>query len=100
MVGFLSKLFGSGDKVDFRALIEGGAILLDVRTVDEYRQGAAPGSVNIPLDGLASALNKFEKEQPIVTVCASGMRSGSAARFLKEQGFEQVYNGGCWYNYK
>ena len=37
-----------------------------------------------------------DKNKPIITCCASGMRSASAKSILKSNGFSQVYNGGGW----
>ena len=47
MAGFFSRFFGLEDKADFKALLEDGAILLDVRTKEEYKQGAVINSINI-----------------------------------------------------
>jgi rhodanese-related sulfurtransferase len=43
---------------------------------------------------------KLKKDKPIITCCASGMRSGSAKAMLQSNGFAQVYNGGSWTNLK
>ena len=100
MAGFLSRLFGLEDKADFRALLENGAILLDVRTKEEYKQGAVINSINISLDSLSSNLSKLKKDKPIIAVCASGMRSRRAVALLKNKGFQEVYNGGSWFDFK
>lgn len=103
MVDFFNMLFGSKEakeKVDFGTLLENGAILLDVRTKAEYKQGAAAGSINIPLDHLGKNLSKLKKDKPIIAVCASGMRSRSAVSKLKAEGFQNVYNGGSWFNFE
>lgn len=100
MAGFLSRLFGLEDTADFKALLENGAILLDVRTKEEYKQGAATNSINIPLGSLSSNLSKLSKDKPIIAVCASGIRSRSAVTLLKRKGFQEVYNGGSWVNFK
>lgn len=100
MAGFLSRLFGLEDKADFKTLLENGAILLDVRTKEEYREGAVANSINIPLDSLNSNWAKLKKDKPIIAVCASGMRSRSAVTFLRNKGFQEVYNGGSWFNFK
>lgn len=99
MVGFLSRLFGLEDKADFKALLEGGAILLDVRTKEEYKQGSVANSINIPLDSLNNNLSKLKKDKPIIAVCASGMRSRSAVSILRSKGFQEVYNGESWSNF-
>ena len=97
-MGFLGNLFKSTSTTELKEKISNGAILLDVRTKEEYRSGHVQGSVNIPLDALSGKLKTLKKETPIVAVCASGMRSGTATSMLKQYGFE-AYNGGCWYNF-
>jgi phage shock protein E len=55
--------------------------------------------INIPLNELPQAVAKLKKaNQPLVLCCASGMRSGQGTAFLKEQGIENVFNGGSWTN--
>ncbi len=95
MFGFLKSLFG-GTKVNYKELVTNGAIILDVRTTGEYRGGNIKGSVNIPLQNLNQQLSKLDKTKPIITCCASGMRSASAKTILQANGFAQVYNGGGW----
>lgn len=97
MLGFLKGLFGP--PTDFKQLIKDGAIILDVRTKGEYNGGHIKGSINIPVDQLANHLNKFpNKSQTIITVCASGMRSGAAKGMLKSNGYASVFNGGSWFS--
>ncbi|MCX6265192.1 MAG: rhodanese-like domain-containing protein, partial [Bacteroidetes bacterium] len=54
------------------------------------------GSKNIPLQELGSKLNMLDKSKPIITCCASGIRSASAKSLLLQKGFSEVYNGGGW----
>lgn len=97
MIEFLKKLFGFGPSVDFAALLKDGATVVDVRTRAEYSSGHVKGSVNIPLDQLSSNLSKLkDKNHPIITCCASGMRSSSAKGILRSAGFTNVHNGGSW----
>ena len=78
---------------DFQAR---GAVIIDVRTRGEFQQGAIRGSKNIPLQNINTQIAAIKKlNKPVVTCCASGMRSGSAASFLKQNGIEAV-NGGGW----
>ena len=92
------KLFGFGSSVDYKALVENGAIILDVRSKGEYAQGHVEGSINVPVEVLHNHLNRFkDKNKTIITCCASGMRSGSAKRMLISQGYTNVHNGGSWY---
>ncbi len=61
--------------------------VLDVRELDEYRNGHIAHARLIPLGALAGRLNEIPKDQPILCVCASGSRSSAAARMLAEAGF-------------
>lgn len=97
MLQAIKNLLGLGPKVDYAALVKQGAVIVDVRTKGEYAGGHINGSINISLDSLGNNLGKLkDKNTPIITCCASGMRSASAASFLKSKGYDQVYNGGGW----
>jgi rhodanese-related sulfurtransferase len=96
MLSFLKKLFGSSPAVDYATLVNNGAQIVDVRSTSEYRSGHIKGSSNIPLQELGSKLNLLDKSKPIITCCASGMRSASAKSMLLQKGFSEVYNGGGW----
>lgn len=94
----IKKLLGLVPKVDYCELIQQGAIVLDVRSKDEYSCGHIRNSINIPVEQLSNNLSKLkDKNKCIITCCASGMRSASANRILKSNGYLQVYNGGGWY---
>jgi rhodanese-related sulfurtransferase len=74
--------------------IQSGATILDVRTPDEFRDGAYKGAVNIPLSDLAVRKGELRSDLPVVVYCASGARSARGARLLKEFGFRDVINAG------
>ncbi len=92
----LKTLLGIAPKADFGQMIENGATIVDVRSKGEFAGGHLQRSVNIPLDALGSQLERLDKTQPIITCCASGMRSAAARRILLANGFSEVYNGGSW----
>lgn len=97
MLNLIKKLLGGGPKADFKELVNQGAIILDVRSKGEYNGGHIKGSINIPVDVLSANLSKLkDKEKPIITCCASGMRSASAKSILKSNGYTNVHNGGGW----
>lgn len=97
MINALKNLFGFGPKTDYAHLVKNGAIILDVRSKGEYAGGHIKGSINIPVDQLRNNLGKLkDKNKPIITCCASGMRSASAKGVLKSGGYVEVYNGGAW----
>jgi rhodanese-related sulfurtransferase len=96
MLDLIKNLFGL-EKTNYAQLVKEGAIILDVRSKGEYTGGHIKGSINIPLDQLASNLHRFkDKTKPVITCCASGMRSASAKSILKSNGFTEVHNGGGW----
>ena len=96
MLQAIKNLLGLGPKVDYRDLLQKGAVIIDVRTPNEFRGGHIKTALNIPLNNLASQVSKIKKDKPVITCCASGMRSASAKTFLKSNGFKEVYNGGSW----
>lgn len=96
-MGLFNFLFGNKTKKidDFKSR---NAVILDVRTKGEYQGGAIPGSKNIPLQQISVRLSEIKKwNKPVITCCASGMRSGSAATILRSNGVEAM-NGGGWHS--
>lgn len=79
-------------------LLRRGAVVVDVRSPAEYAGGARPGSLNIPLSELQERCTALDKARPVVVCCASGTRSGLAARVLRAMGFKEVVNAGPWTN--
>lgn len=82
--------------LNFEEIVKKGALIIDVRTEEEYMQGHINGSLNVPLDEINNAMSWLIKEVPVVLVCASGARSGAAKRILDVNGYKEVYNGGAW----
>jgi rhodanese-related sulfurtransferase len=95
MLSYLKKLFSPKPKVDYAQIIQNGAVILDVRTGEEFRAGHVKGAVNIPLQKLREQTSRLKKNKPIITCCRSGARSATAKSILQRYGFE-VYNGGSW----
>jgi phage shock protein E len=84
--------------VDYKALLARGAMIIDVRSPQEYDAGHIQESKNIPLGQIAQRASDLKTNNvPIICVCASGMRSGNAVAILKKNGIE-CYNGGGWSN--
>lgn len=95
MLQFLSNLF-SGTQVNFKELMDKGAVIIDVRSPAEFNSGHVKNAINIPLDQIGKKTNEIKKmNKPIITCCFSGSRSGMAKSQLAEAGIE-VYNGGNW----
>jgi phage shock protein E len=76
------------------AKLQAGATVVDVRTEGEFRRGAYPGAMNVPLGELSSRLAGIPKDRPVVVYCASGTRSAMAARILRRAGYADVSNAG------
>lgn len=98
MFSWIHKLLGINappvkrlNALEAKALIDRGALLLDVRTPLERKGDKIPGSRAIPLAELADAWEKLPKDREIVCQCASGGRSQQAASFLAGKGFT-TYN--------
>ena len=94
MFDFIKNIF-SNNSVDYKELMKNGAQIIDVRTPSEFSNGSIKNSKNIPLQNLAAEMKKLDLKKPVITCCASGMRSASAKSMLKQNGFE-AYNGGGW----
>lgn len=78
-----------------------GAVLLDVRTKEEYADYHIEGSVNIPLDRLDTISGRIpDKATPLFVHCLSGGRSASAAAYLKRNGYSRVYDIGGIRSYR
>ncbi len=80
------------DPAGAEALLAEGHLLLDVREPDEYEQGAIPGSMHIPRGTLESGIEGrlADRSQPIVVMCAVGVRSAFAADTLAQLGYTDV----------
>ena len=77
------------------------AMLVDVRTPEEYREGHIPGSINVPLQQIEDIeLEVAEKNTPLYVYCRSGARNRQATAMLQEMGYEEVHNIGGILDYK
>ncbi len=99
-MNFLQKLFGMGPAVNLEEIINDDAFLVDVRTPGEFAMGHVKGSVNIPLDVIASKLPQLKNKKTIVVFCQSGGRSSAAKSILEKNGLTNVVNGGSWIKVK
>src|SRR5665648_488454 len=69
-------------------LVRGGATLLDVRENSEWKSGHAPGAVHVALADIDKAPRRLRQGRPVVVMCASGMRSRTAAKYLRGLGWD------------
>lgn len=92
-------LFGGGNEGSpIEEYLKEGAVVIDVRTVEEFESGHVNGSKNIVLNVIPGKVKEIKGlNKKIIAVCRSGARSGQATSFLKQQGID-VINGGPWQN--
>ncbi|EQA43530.1 rhodanese-like protein [Leptospira broomii serovar Hurstbridge str. 5399] len=75
--------------------LEQGALVVDVRTPQEFAVEHYPGAINIPINDLHSHLGELgPKQGKIILYCQSGGRSARAKTILKEEGFTEVRDAG------
>jgi rhodanese-related sulfurtransferase len=95
-MSIFESIFRVTDQTDYKALVNDGAVIVDVRTPGEYASGHIQGSVNIPLEELSFRADELNGKM-VITCCRSGNRSGMALHILSEAGIEAI-NGGAWDN--
>jgi rhodanese-related sulfurtransferase len=81
------------DTEQAKALIRQGAVVVDVRSQNEFAEGAVKCAVNLPLEDLDTNLDKFRNGKYLL-YCRSGMRSQIAATRLKEKGLDNIFDLG------
>lgn len=70
--------------------------IIDVRTELEFSLARCEESINIPLNEIPNKIIDLKEFESIVLCCAAGVRSEKAVQFLRDNGFDNVYNGGSW----
>jgi phage shock protein E len=85
-----------GAKTDYSTLVKQGAIILDVRSNDEFSEGHIINAINIPVREIRNHLSELDQNKPFICCCGSGVRSGAAKTILESKGFRSVYDGGKW----
>lgn len=101
-MNFIKKLFGENSNfknINFKELQElikenKDMIILNVRTLDEYKSGHIPNAKNISVSDLSLQINSIKKykDKSVLVYCASGARSRGASDILSKAGFTKLYN--------
>ncbi|CAM4407047.1 rhodanese-like domain-containing protein [Flavobacterium terrigena] len=95
-MGILDFLGFDDKSKQIAEFIEKEAVIIDVRTYEEFAGGHIKNSKNIPLQIIETKINDIKKlNKPVIVCCKSGMRSSQAASILKRNGIETM-NGGGW----
>ncbi len=91
--GFNPAGIPSVPPTDAQRMVETGALLVDVREIDEYQQVRIPGATLMPLSTLGETYRRLPTDRPVVLYCRSGARSANAVAALSGQaGFTNAYN--------
>lgn len=97
-MSFFGLFGGDKDTSLIEEYLKDGAVVIDVRSVDEFNSGHVAGSKNIVLNVIPGKVAEIKAlNKKVIAVCKSGARSGQATSFLKQQGID-VINGGPWQN--
>jgi len=95
-MGIFNLFGGSTSVASIEQYLENDAVVIDVRTIEEFRDGHVQGSKNIPLHIIGDHIKEIQNMgKPVITCCRSGARSGSAASIMKQNGIDAI-NGGPW----
>lgn len=81
---------GAPRQTEARTAVERGALLLDVRTPEEFQAGHVAGATNIPVGALAGRVGEIAAGREVVVYCRSGRRSAAAAEMLRERGHKVI----------
>lgn len=84
--------------IGYALMEENAAIVIDVRTKEEYAQSHIPNAYNFPVEELLNHLDELavlkESDTPVLLYCRSGRRSGNAMNMLHKHGFKYLMNMG------
>ncbi len=75
-------------------LMLNGAVMIDVRSAEEFAEKSVEGSINVPLDNIKDGLKTYGKDTSLIFCCGSGSRANQAVKVAKEMGFTNIYNLG------
>ena len=92
-------MFGGGNNTDaIKDYLEKGAVILDVRTPAEWAEGHTKNAKLITLNDIPQSVEKIKAwNKPVIVVCRSGGRAGTALSYLQQAGIDAI-NGGGWQN--
>ena len=85
-------------KARMNDFVTAGALIIDVRSPEEFSSSCNAKSQNIPLSVLPARLHELDKTKKVIVCCASGGRSAMAKNILQQNGFSDVVNAGPWQN--
>jgi rhodanese-related sulfurtransferase len=97
-MGFFDMFKRKDMSAGIKEYLEKDAVILDVRTLDEWNEGHIKDAKHIVLNLVPIKIDEIKSwKKPVIAVCRSGGRSAQATQFLKQNGVD-VINGGPWQN--
>ena len=102
--GFINDNIVCGERIiqwhELNERLSSGALLVDVRSPEEYSSGAIPGAINIPLDELRSRHQEIAGHEEVIVHCQVGLRGHNAARVLNNLGYDVANLDGGYLTWK
>ena len=99
-MGFFGLFGGGSDTETIKEYLNKGAIVVDVRTPGEWAEGHVKGAKLISLNDIPQSVETIKSwNKPVILVCLTGSRAGSAVKYLSQFGIDAI-NGGFWQNVK
>ncbi len=94
IAGFVAEniLHGKMKTIYWNDIENNDALLIDVRSEEEFNEGNIPGAKNIPVDALRARLNEIPFDKKVIIYCAVGQRGYLAQQILNQNGFDNVFN--------
>ncbi|TCK65226.1 rhodanese-related sulfurtransferase [Winogradskyella wandonensis] len=93
-MGLFSFLFGKKNN-NIQTYLDQNAVILDVRTQNEYDANHIDNAIHIPVSELKRRIEEIKTlNKPVIAHCASGIRSAQAVQILKANGIEAMNGGG------
>ena len=82
------------EKPQYRAMVEQGYKVIDVRTPEEYEEGHIEGAqnINVKSEAFVTEIEKLSKSDTLLVYCRSGRRSLYAAQVMVSFGFQKIYD--------
>jgi len=101
LAGLVVQMLRAGDALpekEARENLQAGAVVIDVRTPEEFKGKSLPGVINVPLNTIQAGITNYvtNKSQVVLLHCRTGRRSGVAESELRSLGYTNAFNIGSF----
>jgi len=101
LAGLVVQMLRAGDALpekEAREKLQAGAVVIDVRTPEEFKGKSLPGVINVPLNTIQAGITNYvtNKSQVVLLHCRTGRRSGVAESELRSLGYTNAFNIGSF----